>query len=532
MLAGDDDWRLEQLVAGIVVLSSGDLSNRMEISPARDGIDAVTTGINLLADELQSMYDGLEVRVAERTALLEDAKADLRRVINTDELTGLASRSLLRQTITDATLAAGEAGHPPALILMDLDSFRLINDSLGNAAGDTVLVEVARRLRSAAGGQHLVARLSGDEFAVLVVGCEPESVLQLATCLLREIEAGIQAGGIAVTVTAGTGVRFGEAGLRADELIRDANIALHEAKKQGRDKILVFTREMHETAKERVHLVTEVRAALAAGQLELHYQPIVDLRTGRLAGAEALIRWLHPRRGLLAPTSFLAAAEEGGLTVEIGRWVLDQAIAQAGRWRTAPGLPPDFRIHVNLSAVELHHNDLAPYVQGLLTTNGVAPEQVAIEITETAIMSGGPEVSRTMKALNGLGIPLEIDDFGTGYSSISYLRTLPALHAKIDKSLIDGLETDSQQENFVGAILQLIHSAGLGAVAEGIEHQAQAEKLREFNCEFGQGYFFSRPLPVAEMTAILASGGPAGTAFTTVGRSPIRRGRHAAGAQT
>ncbi len=533
MLASNDDgWRLEQLVAGIVVLSSGELSNRMEISPARDGIDAVTTGINLLAEELQSMYDSLEIRVEERTALLEDAKADLRRVINTDELTGLASRSLLRETIAHAILAAEQSGNPPALILLDLDSFRLINDSLGNAAGDTVLVEVARRLKSAAGEQHLVARLSGDEFAVLVLGCEPEYVLQLAARLLSGIEAKIRAGGIAVTVTAGTGVRFGEAGLRGDELIRDANIALHEAKKQGPDKMQVFTQAMHETAKERVHLVTEVRAALAAGEFELQYQPIIDLRTGRLAGAEALIRWRHPRRGLLAPDSFLAAAEEGGLTVEIGRWVLDRAIAQAGSWRTAPGLPADFRIHVNLSAVELHHSDLARYVQGLLAEYGVAPAQVAIEITETAIMSGGPEVSRTMEALNGLGIPLEIDDFGTGYSSISYLRTLPALHAKIDKSLIDGLVQDSQQENFVAAILQLIHSAGLGAVAEGIEHQAQAEKLRELDCEFGQGYFFSRPLAVADMTAVLAAGGLAGIASFAGAGGRERRGRHVARAQT
>ncbi|MDI3239983.1 EAL domain-containing protein [Arthrobacter sp. AL08] len=506
MLASNDDWRLEQLVAGIVVLSSGDLSNRLETSPARDGIDAVTTGINLLAEELQSMYDSLEVRVAERTALLEDAKADLRRVINTDELTGLASRSLLRETISRSALAAGESCRPPALILVDLDAFRLVNDSLGNAAGDSVLVEIARRLRSAADGQHLVARLSGDEFAVLVRDCDPESVLQLAARLVTATEAAIPAGGITVNVTTGTGVRFGESGLRADELIRDANIALHEAKKLGRNKLQVFSPAMHETAKARVHLVTEVRTAIAAGEFELHYQPIVDLRTGGVAGAEALIRWRHPSRGLLAPASFLASAEESGLTVEIGRWVLDQAIAQAGRWRTAPGLPEDFRIHVNLSAVELHHSDLAGYVQGLLAKYGVVPEHLAIEITETAIMSGGPEVSRTMEALTGLGIPLEIDDFGTGYSSISYLRTLPALHAKIDKSLIDGLVQDSQQEEFVAAILQLIHSAGLGAVAEGIEHREQAEKLKEMKCEFGQGYFFSRPLAVADMTALLAAG--------------------------
>lgn len=514
----DNDWRLEQLVAGIVVLSSGDLSNRLDISPARDGIDAVTTGINLLAEELQSMYDSLEVRVAERTALLESAKTELRRAINTDELTDLASRSLLREMVSDAVLAAEGCRVQPALILLDLNSFRLINDSLGTAAGDAVLVEVARRLRAAVGEPHLVARLSGDEFAVLVTDCEPEYVLRLATRLLTAISGRIPAGGIGVSVTAGTGVRLGEPGLRGEELIRDANIALHEAKKLGKDNMLVFSQAMHETAKERVHLVSELRAALAAGQFELHYQPIVDLGTGLAAGAEALIRWHHPRQGLLAPDKFLDAADEGGLTVEIGRWVLNNAIEQTGRWRNSPGLPPDFRVHINLSAVELHHTDLARYVKGLLEEHRVAPGQVAIEITETAIMRSGPEVSDTMKALTELGIPIEIDDFGTGYSSISYLRTLPARNAKIDKSLIDGLVTDNRQEHFVAAILQLIHSAGLGAVAEGIEHQAQAERLTDLNCEFGQGYFFSRPVTVPEMTAILAAGGKLdGTASLAAG---------------
>lgn len=493
---------------GIVILSSGDLSNRLQVSAARDGIDAVTTGINLLAEELQNMYENLEVRVAERTALLEAAKAELRRVIDTDELTGLASRSLLREKVVDA-VAAAEGGRQPALILLDLDSFRLINDSLGHAAGDAVLREAALRLQTAAGAgagaeaQHVIARLSGDEFAVLVVDHEPDAVLQLASRLNEALKDRILVGGIALSVTAAGGVRYGEPGLRGDELIRDANIALHEAKKRGRDNILVFSNAMHEAAKQRVHLVAELRTALASDQLELEYQPIVDLRTGRIAGAEALIRWHHPALGLLAPDAFLTAADEGGLTVEIGHWVLRNAIAQTGRWKSAPGLPQDFSTHINLAPADLHHLDLAPYIQGLLLQHQVAPHQIAIEITETAIMRGGPEVAATMRSLNELGVPIEIDDFGTGYSSISYLRDLPASQAKIDKSLLDDLATDSQQEQFVAAILQLIHSAGLGAVAEGIEQREQAEKLQQLNCEFAQGYYFSRPLPVPAMTDLL-----------------------------
>ena len=488
---------------GIVALSSGDLSNRLPVSPARDGIDAVTTGINLLAEELQSMYEDLEVRVAERTALLVAAKAELRRVINTDELTGLASRSLLREKVAEAVAAAG-GGRQPALILLDLDSFRLINDSLGHAAGDAVLREAALRLSAAAGPGHLIARLSGDEFAVLVADQDTEAVLQTAARLGASLKDRIVAGGVAVALTAGTGVRLGEPGLRSEELIRDADIAMHEAKKRGRDTLLVFSAAMHEAAKQRVHQVAELRTALATDQLELAYQPIMDLRTGAIAGAEALIRWRHPVLGLLAPDTFLEAADEAGLTVEIGHWVLRNAIAQTGRWKSDPGLPADFSTHVNLSPADVHHVDLAPYVEHQLAQHGVEPCQVSIEITETAIMRGGPEVAATMQSLNDLGVRIEIDDFGTGYSSISYLRTLPAARAKIDKSLLDGLTTDPQQESFVAAILQLIHSAGLGAVAEGIEDREQADRLRQLNCEFGQGYFFSRPLSVPDMTDLLA----------------------------
>jgi diguanylate cyclase (GGDEF)-like protein len=507
MPGADDERRLEELVDGIVILSSGDLSHRLQVSPARDGIDAVTTGINLLAEELHSMYESLEVRVAERTAALEAARAELRRVVDTDELTGLASRSLLREKVFEAMAAAEGGGEQPALILLDLDSFRLINDSLGPVAGDAVLREAARRLKTAAGAaagpEHVIARLSSDEFAVLVMDPEPAAVLQLADRLSAALKDRILAGGIALSVTAASGVRFGEPGLGAHELFRDATIAMHEAKKRGRDTILVFSRAMHEAAKQRVHLAAELRTALASDQLELHYQPIVDLRTGGLAGAEALIRWRHPVLGLLAPEAFLGAADEGGLTVEIGHWVLRNAIAQTGRWKNAPGLPPDFSTHINLAPADLHHVDLAPYIEGLLVEHQLAPGQIAIEMTETAIMRGGPEVAATMASLHGLGVPIEIDDFGTGYSSIRYLRDLPASQAKIDKSLIDDLATDSQQEQFVGAILQLIHSAGLRAVAEGIEHPEQAEKLRRLGCEFGQGYFFSRPLPKPAMTALL-----------------------------
>lgn len=510
MAAEPADERLEKLIDLIVRLSAGDLSQRLETSPARDAIDAVTTGINLLAEELETVYDEFEARIAQRTEQLERAQAELRRLVDTDELTGLASRRLIRERI-DTALQGPDDGDQPAVVILALRGFRLINDTFGHSAGDAVLMEVAQRLRRAVGEDHLVGRLGGDEFAVLVTGQDPSDVLWTAQRVLDTLKARVWINGIQLSLRGNVGIRYGERNLAVEEMLRDADAALEAGKTKGGNGISIFSPAMHERVAQRVRVAAELRAAFAHGEIEVYYQPIVGLAQRTLAGAEALIRWRHPTRGLLPPSAFLETAEEAGLMVDLGRCVLAQVIEHAGAWARDPGLPEHFSLHVNISPAELSHGDLVAHVRTMLDDARLPGPRLTVEITESAIMTGGADTRHTLRSLGDLGIPIEIDDFGTGYSSISYLRTLPAVRAKIDKSLVDTLSTDPTQTAFVDAIVRLIHAAGLGVVAEGIEDEAQAALLRELGCEYGQGYLFARPMPAAELTELLraAQEGPA-----------------------
>ncbi|OMH31157.1 bifunctional diguanylate cyclase/phosphodiesterase [Tersicoccus sp. Bi-70] len=504
----EGNGRLDELVEGIVRISAGDFAARLPISEARDEIDALTAGINLLAEEIESLYSDMESRVAERTIELQRARMELQRLVDTDDLTGLASRRLLLER-------AGEALHSPdrgdggtALVVLDLDDFRLINDSLGHSVGDAVLLHVASRLRGIVRPDQLVARLGGDEFAILVPTGGVEAALAVAHRALDVLGERVMIGPLNVGVDATAGVRAGEHGTPVEDLLRDADTAMNQAKTDGKGRVSIFTPAMHQDARDRVQLISELRRALETDQLEAFYQPIVDLRTDSVAGAEALVRWRHPERGLLLPAAFLDAAEEGGLMVEIGRWMLSSVIGQIGRWTRELTLSDCFRVHVNISPSELRHGDLAEYATGLLRDEGVAGRRLTLEITESLLVTRGDVVDRNMAALRDIGIPLEIDDFGTGYSSISYLQSLPAENAKIDQSLTSGLLVQGKQRQFVGAILDLIHTAGMGAVAEGVEERGQADVLRSLNCEYAQGYYFSRPVPAEIMREYLSGARP------------------------
>ncbi|MEH0111106.1 EAL domain-containing protein [Tersicoccus sp. MR15.9] len=496
--------RLDELVEGIVRISAGDFAARLPISDARDEIDALTTGINLLAEELESMYSDLESRVAERTIELQRARMELQRLVDTDDLTGLASRRLLLERAGEALHTSGHGDAGTALVVLDLDDFRLINDSLGHSVGDAVLLHVASRLRSIVEPDQLVARLGGDEFAILVPDGGIDKALAVAHRALDVLGERVMIGPLNVGVDATAGVRAGEYGTPVEDLLRDADTAMNQAKGEGKGRVAIFTPVMHRAARERVQLISELRRALATDQLEAFYQPIVDLRTDSVAGAEALVRWRHPERGLLPPAAFLEAAEEGGLMVELGRWMLGSVIGQVGRWSRELTLPECFRVHVNISPSELRHGDLAEFAADLLQGEGITGRYLTLEITEALLVTRGDVVDRNMEALREIGIPLEIDDFGTGYSSISYLQSLPAENAKIDQSLTSGLLLEDRQRQFVSAILDLIHTAGMGAVAEGVEERGQADLLRSLNCEYAQGYYFSRPVPAETMRDYLS----------------------------
>ncbi|WP_077488079.1 putative bifunctional diguanylate cyclase/phosphodiesterase [Sinomonas mesophila] len=489
------DPRLQKLVEAILTLASGDLSARVEPSEAGDELDAVITGVNLLAEELHYVYIELEERVDERTAMLLRTQAELEQLAVTDVLTGLPNRSILSNIAT-------RAAHETAVIMVDLDSFKEINDTLGHDTGDTVLVEVSRRLKSAVRGSDVVARLGGDEFAILIRDTTEQEAVQIARRALDALQENVSVGDVSVRATASMGVSVGPPDW--PQRVRDADIAMYEAKSRGRNTIQIFRPDMLDATTERAKTAAELRTALQRDELELVYQPVVDLGSGHAVGVEALVRWNHPTRGVVMPGSFIPIAEDLGLIVDLGRSVLEQAIAQMGAWvDEAPDLPA-FTVHVNLSATELRRPGLDRDIGSCLKTYGVHPSRLVLEITETVLMTRGSEEARMLGRLNDLGVSLQIDDFGTGYSSISYLRDLPAQTVKVDQSLISTIDSDPDQAQFVEAILHLISSAGLSAVVEGVETARQAELLRGMGCPYAQGFYFSRPVPPERVLEVLA----------------------------
>ena len=502
---GVDDPRLQQLVDGIVRLAAGNLGSRMTPSSRGDDIDAVITGVNLLAEELEHVWSELEQRVADRTSMLQRTQAELEEMAKTDALTGLANRILLNERIQEAILASAHSGTVTAVLVLDLDSFKGINDSLGHGAGDIVLVEVARRLRSSVRATDTVARLGGDEFAVVITEASIEEILLIANRISDRLQGSVPVGTETVLAMASIGVCVGSSGYSPEALLRDADIAMYQAKAQGRNNVQLFHPDMLISVRERLRITAELRSAVATGQLALWYQPVVELGSGKTIGLEALLRWHHPQRGLLMPDSFIRIAEETGLIVNLGQWVLHEGVTQLGRWsETAPGAM-DFRLHLNLSAAELLRRDLLEDVRDTLARNHVAPRRLVLEITETVLMSRGTVEEQILTGLRELGVGIQIDDFGTGYSSISYLRTLPADTVKVDRTLIEDIVSDPQQQEFVAAILQLISAAGLTAIVEGIETSEQAAQLQDMGCLYGQGFYYSYPLPPEQVLDRLRS---------------------------
>ncbi|MDN4611247.1 putative bifunctional diguanylate cyclase/phosphodiesterase [Arthrobacter burdickii] len=505
MSADNKDPRLAMLVESIVRLSRGELSSRIEPSTARDEVDAVITGVNLLAEELEQVYEQFEKRVESRTAMLRQAHLDMMKMAMSDALTGLANRVALMEGIEEALGQAANGAAPPALLLLDLDSFKNVNDRFGHDAGDRVLQEVAARLNSVVRESDLVARLGGDEFAILLPAASKEVATQVARRALEVLGEQIQLDSLHVTAKASIGVRLGAPGQTADDLLLDADTAMYAAKREGRSIIKIFEPVMLYSRQLRSQMAAELRGAISSDELILHYQPVVELATNRILGVEVLVRWQHPLRGLIPPDTFIPLAEEIGVIHDLDRWVMSNSLRQLAEWRKDFALDDDFQLRVNLSAVELKQLDLVDHVRSLLRALHLPAHSLVIEITETAIVTRGEVEMYSLLSLQQLGVGIEIDDFGTGYSSISYLRELPVSMVKVDRSLLVELNTRTGQLEFVAAILQLIRAAGLEAVFEGIETREQADQLRALGCASGQGYYFSRPLPADDASALLAT---------------------------
>lgn len=504
----DDDPRLSQLLEGIVRLASGDLTSRIEVSPARDELDAIIMGTNLLAEDLQVIYEELEQRVQVRTQLLHEAHLEMQKMAMQDPLTGLANRSALIESLRAALEARPgserESAEGPAILLMDLDAFKSINDSMGHTAGDQVLVTVGERLRNAVRASDVVARLGGDEFAIVMPSASADQAAVVAHRILASLNDPIELPGRSVRCGASIGLSVGSEGQTPEDMLMEADVAMYASKAEGQNKLHTFEPALLLMRRLRSQLVDDLRAAIKDDALTLHYQPVVELGTGRIEGVEALVRWNHPTRGFIMPDEFIPLAEEAGLISELGLWVLQTAVKQLRCWTDAELVDSSFSVRINISATDLQSLQFIEDVRDTLQDTGVRPEQVVLELTEVAIVKGNELDRYSLGGLRGLGVGIEIDDFGTGYSSISYLRRLPVDRVKVDRSLITGLESDPSQPALVAAVLQLVRACGLEAVWEGVETAEQAQILRDLGCRSAQGYYFSRPVPPEQIPDLLA----------------------------
>jgi diguanylate cyclase (GGDEF)-like protein len=434
-------------------------------------------------------------RLEHSLAQVTQLKEQLRHQAYHDSLTGLPNRVNLLEAI-EHELARGTGS--TAVLYLDLDRFKMVNDTWGHSAGDELLSEFSRRLEGAIRTQDLAARLGGDEFAVLVRDADAEAAVAAARRMLDALDGtyALDCGDVACHVS--VGIAVGTSGATsAEDLLRNADIAMYSVKRSDRAYTL-YEADLHEQLRAQRQLGLDLEAALERREILVHYQPVVRLSDGEIEGFEVLARWPHPTRGLLTAGDFLPAAEETGLSVELGRHVLQQALESARRW------PRNLSIWLNLSPAELANERLVDTLAEALKGYLVDPSRIVIEVTESGVIQGSDAALVAMRRLRELGVSLSIDDFGTGYSSLSRLAEFPIESLKIPKPFVDKLLGPEADEAFVDAILRLSDSLGLAAVAEGIEHPAQADRLRELGCRFGQGYFFGRPAPAADIEKLLA----------------------------
>ena len=444
-------------------------------------------------------YEQLRVEIAER----RHAERRIEFLAFHDPLTELPNRVLARDRVERAIAAARRDGQGVALLFVDIDHFKTVNDSLGHAAGDQLLQAVARRLGSALRSTDTIARLGGDEFLVVVGEMDgPASARPVLDKLMTALARPVALGGEEIPVTGSIGVaQFPEDGADFDLLLQKADTALYRAKDAGRNAYRFYDERMNAEVTERLRLRNGLRLALDRGEFLLHYQPQLDLASGRVVGVEALLRWQHPAEGLVMPGRFIDQAEEGGLIVPIGEWVLGEACRQAAAWRDE-GLP-SLVVAVNLSAAQFGRGGVEAVVERSLADSGLPPQALELELTESILLRNTEQVLTVVRRLKALGVRLSIDDFGTGYSSLAYLKRFAADKLKIDRSFVADLLDDADDRAIVRAIVQMAQALELDTLAEGVESEAVATRLAELGCREAQGYWFARPLPAVECAAFL-----------------------------
>jgi diguanylate cyclase (GGDEF)-like protein len=485
------------------IIVSGCIGEDVAVRCIREGADDY-----LLKDRLARLGQAV-AQALDRKRLREEKRQAEERLFHEahhDALTGLPNRALFLDRL-ERVLQRYKRDQTSlfALLLVDLDGFKVINDSLGHKAGDQVLIDVSRCLAEHVRSSDTVARLAGDEFAVLLDNVKAvTNGPHVAQRIQQAFTKPFTVDGRDIFITLSIGITASTGGYdRADDLLRDAAIAMDRAKEAGKSRFTLFDPVMHEQAMRRLKLEAELRHAVDREQFRLFYHPIVSLTTGRIAGFEALLRWLHPQQGLMAPDLYLPVAEEIGLVIPIGEWVLREACRQTRTWQQAFPHQVTLSVAVNLSAKQFAHRDLTKTVTSTLTDTELEPSSLKIEITETVMMDNADQATATLLDLKSSGVQTCVDDFGTGYSSLSYLQRFPVDYLKIDRSFINRTESDQKSLEIVRTIIQLAHQLGRMVIAEGVETAAQLARLRSLGCEYGQGYYFAKPLGGPDAASIL-----------------------------
>ena len=423
-----------------------------------------------------------------------------------DGLTGLADRAAFQVRLAGATTAHAGTPGSVAVVLLDLDRFKAINNSMGHALGDGVLISVARRLEQVAGEVDLVARFGGDEFLALVTDQAGNAEQKAAAFVARVQEAlatPIPVDGAEVFLDASVGVSLNTFGADdPDDLLAHAEAAMYQAKRRGGFGVETFGESLRIEVLDRMATEHSLHRALERSELMLHYQPVVEVQGTTTVGVEALIRWAHPDQGMVAPGRFIPVAEESGLIIPIGAWVLEQACNQLRHWHDRGGDRPQGSVEVNLSARQIDDPQIVATIEEILYRTGLPPEHLTLEITESALMKDAAAALVVLRALKELGVFLAIDDFGTGYSSLSYLQRFPLDILKVDRMFVHELGQDAGGDEIVSAVISLAHALGLEVVAEGVETEQQLEILQALSCDFAQGYLFSRPVPASELRSL------------------------------
>jgi diguanylate cyclase (GGDEF)-like protein len=509
----------------IVAILGGVVFSRRATQPLRDVADAardIASGNLTRQLPLQGSAEATTLAAAFNDMSLSLRAAQERLIHDAfhDHLTQLPNRALFMDRLRQAMARSHRhASYQFAVLFIDLDRFKTVNDSIGHPAGDRLLLEIAGRLAAVLRrhdtvsrpqgatlddhASNTLARIGGDEFTVLLEDLrDPSDAVRVAERLRQTLASPVTIDGQPVFPTASIGIAVSSTPHRSsDDLVRDADLAMYRAKSDGGDRYAIFDATMHRCAVERLQLETDLRGALGSDQLKLYYQPIVSLADRRVVALEALLRWQHPTRGLLAPAAFLTLAEETGLMTRIDDWVLRRACSDARRWHTAGDRP--VRVSVNISAQSFGCSDLAARVAQILRESGVSPERLHLEITESAAMADAERAQATLSDLKALGIGVGLDDFGTGYSSLSYLQRFPVDTLKIDRSFVAAVDENAECREIIRTVLNLAMTLGLDVVAEGAETEAQVDFLAALDCKFGQGFFFSQPLPFEDAIGLV-----------------------------